>query len=85
LEGVQICGKTGTVQNPHGDDHSMFIAFAPKEDPQIALSVIVENSGYGSTWAAPIASLMVEKYLNDTITRPYIENRIMNGNLIAKK
>jgi penicillin-binding protein 2 len=80
---VKICGKTGTVQNPHGKDHSMFIAFAPLEDPQIAMSVIVENSGYGSTWAAPIASLMIEKYLNDSITRPYIENRILEGNLIS--
>lgn len=85
LPGVQICGKTGTVQNPHGKDHSMFIAFAPKENPKIAMSVIVENSGYGSTWAAPIASLMIEKYLNDTITRPYIENRILQGDLISKK
>ncbi len=85
LDGVEICGKTGTVQNPHGKDHSMFIAFAPKEDPQIALSVIVENSGYGSTWAAPIASLLIEKYLNDTISRPYIENRILDGDLISKK
>ena len=85
LEGVKICGKTGTVQNPHGDDHSMFIAFAPKEDPQIAMSVIVENSGYGSTWAAPIASLMIEQYLNDTITRPWIEKRMLEGNLIAKE
>ncbi len=84
LEGIQICGKTGTVQNPHGDDHSMFIAFAPKDNPQIALSVIVENSGYGSTWAAPIASLMVEKYLNDTITRKHIERRMLEGNLIKK-
>jgi penicillin-binding protein 2 len=84
LEGVAICGKTGTVQNPHGDDHSMFIAFAPKENPQIALTVIVENSGYGSTWAAPIASLMVEKYLNDTIARPHIEKRMLEGNLIEK-
>ena len=84
LEGVHICGKTGTVQNPHGKDHSMFIAFAPKENPQIALSVIVENSGYGSVWAAPMASLMIEKYLNDTITRPYIEKRMLDGNLIAK-
>jgi penicillin-binding protein 2 len=82
LPGVKICGKTGTVQNPHGKDHSMFIAFAPLEDPQIAMSVIVENSGYGSTWAAPIASLMIEKYLNDTITRPHIEKRILEGNLI---
>ena len=84
LKDVHICGKTGTVQNPHGDDHSMFIAFAPKENPQIALSVIVENSGYGSTWAAPIASLMIEKYLNDTITRPHIEKRMLEGNLIIK-
>ncbi|MCB0807142.1 MAG: penicillin-binding protein 2 [Bacteroidales bacterium] len=85
LPGVKICGKTGTVQNPHGEDHSMFIAFAPKENPKIAMSVIVENSGYGSTWAAPIASLMIEKYLNDTISRPMIENRILNGNLITKE
>lgn len=85
LEGVDICGKTGTVQNPHGDDHSMFIAFAPKENPQIAMSVIVENSGYGSTWAAPIASLLIEKYLNDTISRPYIEKRMLEGDLIHKK
>lgn len=84
LEGVQICGKTGTVQNPHGADHSMFIAFAPKENPQIAITVIVENSGYGSTWAAPIASLMIEEYLNDTITRPHIVKRMVEGNLISK-
>lgn len=85
LEGVQICGKTGTVQNPHGKDHSMFIAFAPKDDPQIAMSVIVENSGYGSTWAAPIASLMIEKYLNDTISRPHVVKRMVEGNLISGK
>ncbi len=84
LEGVHICGKTGTVQNPHGKDHSMFIAFAPKDDPEIAISVIVENSGYGSTWAAPIASLLIEKYLNDTISRPYIEKRILESNLISR-
>jgi penicillin-binding protein 2 len=85
LEGVEICGKTGTVQNPHGKDHSLFIAFAPKDNPQIAMSVIVENSGYGSTWAAPMASLMVEKYLNDTISRPHIEKRMLEGDLISKK
>jgi len=85
LPGVQICGKTGTVQNPHGKDHSMFIAFAPKEDPRIAMSVIVENSGYGSTWAAPIASLMIEKYLNDTISRPHIEKRMLEGDLIHNR
>ena len=85
LPGVHICGKTGTVQNPHGKDHSMFIAFAPLENPKIAMAVIVENSGYGSTWAAPIASLMIEKYLNDTITRKAMETRIMEGNLIHRK
>lgn len=82
LPGVEICGKTGTVENPHGKDHSMFIAFAPRENPQIAMSVIIENAGFGSTWAAPIASLMIEKYLNDTITRPLIEQRMLEGNLI---
>jgi penicillin-binding protein 2 len=85
MESIKQCGKTGTVQNPHGEDHSMFIAFAPIEDPQIALTVIVENSGYGSTWAAPIASLMIEKFLNDTIARPMLEKRMFEGNLIDKK
>jgi penicillin-binding protein 2 len=84
LEGVKICGKTGTVQNPHGKDHSIFVAFAPMENPKIAMSVIVENSGYGSTWAAPIASLMIEQYLNDTITRKRLEKRILDGNLISR-
>ncbi len=83
LEGVKIGGKTGTVQNPHGKDHSMFIAFAPVDNPQIAMSVIVENSGYGSTWAAPIATLLIEKYLNDTIARKHIEKRMLEGNLIS--
>ena len=63
----------------------MFIAFAPRENPKIAMSVIVENSGYGSTWGAPIASLLVEKYLNDTITRRHIEKRMLEGNLISKE
>jgi penicillin-binding protein 2 len=58
---VIICGKTGTAQNPHGKDHSLFVAFAPRENPQIAIAVMVENAGFGATWAAPIASLMMEK------------------------
>ncbi|RLD84543.1 MAG: penicillin-binding protein 2 [Bacteroidetes bacterium] len=82
LPGLNICGKTGTAQNPHGVDHSIFIAFAPKENPKIAISVYVENAGYGGTWAAPIASLMIEKYLNDSISRPYVEDRILNANLL---
>lgn len=82
LHSVAICGKTGTAQNPHGKNHSLFIAFAPRDNPKIAISVICENAGYGSTWAAPIASLMIEKYLNDTIRRHDIEERMINGNLI---
>ncbi len=82
LDSIKQCGKTGTVQNPHGDDHSIFIAFAPMDDPQIALSVIVENSGYGSTWAAPIASLMIEKYLTGKTIRPRVEKKMLEGDLI---
>ena len=87
LDGIKQCGKTGTVQNPHGEDHSIFIAFAPMDNPKIALTVIVENSGFGSTWAAPIASLMIEKYIKRKSDRPALEKRIMEGDLIhtAKK
>ena len=81
----EICGKTGTAQNPHGEDHSIFIAFAPKENPTIAIAVYVENGGWGSTWAAPIASLMIEKYLKKTITNKAQETFILNGSLIAKE
>ncbi|WP_210463443.1 penicillin-binding protein 2 [Rufibacter roseolus] len=69
--GVVLCGKTGTVQNPHGKDHSVFIAFAPKDDPKIAIAVYVENAGGGATAAAPMASLMIEKYLTDTVKTTY--------------
>jgi penicillin-binding protein 2 len=82
LANINICGKTGTAQNPHGEDHSIFVAFAPRENPKIAIAVYVENSGFGSTWAAPIASLMIEKYLTDTITRKWYEDRILNANLL---
>ncbi len=82
LDSIRQAGKTGTVQNPHGEDHSMFIAFAPLDNPQIAISVIVENSGYGSRWAAPIASLMIEKYLKGEVSRKAIETRMLEGNLI---
>ena len=79
------CGKTGTAQNPHGEDHSLFVAFAPKHDPQIAIAVIVENAGFGTTYAAPIASLMMEKYVNDSIapSRAWIEKRMFKANLIS--
>lgn len=79
---IPICGKTGTAQNPHGENHSVFIAFAPRNKPKIALAVYVENGGYGSTWAAPMASLMIEKYLTGEVTRAYLENHIVNTDLL---
>ncbi|TCO10746.1 penicillin-binding protein 2 [Natronoflexus pectinivorans] len=84
IPGISISGKTGTAQNPHGENHSIFVAFAPKDDPKIAIAVYVENAGYGSTYAAPIASLMVEKYLNRAIhpSRGWIETRMMNASFI---
>jgi len=82
LDSIALCGKTGTAQNPHGEDHSIFICFAPKDNPQIALAVFVENAGGGSKFAAPIASLMVEKYLTDTITRSVLEQPILEADLI---
>jgi penicillin-binding protein 2 len=85
--GISMCGKTGTVQNPQGEDHSMFIAFAPKDNPKIAVCAIVENAGGGSKFAAPVASLMIEKYLNDTIStkRKELEKRILETDLIHPK
>jgi penicillin-binding protein 2 len=85
LDSIRVGGKTGTAQNPHGKEHSLFVAFGPVENPKIAISVIVENAGYGSTWAAPIASLMIEKYLNRTVKRDMIEQRMLEGNLNASR
>lgn len=82
IEGMEVCGKTGTAENPHGEDHSVFIAFAPKQNPKIAIAVYVENAGFGGTWAAPIASLMIEQYLNDSIANPLKEQRILEANLL---
>lgn len=82
---IPICGKTGTAQNPHGEDHSVFIAFAPKDDPKIAIAVFVENAGFGGTWAAPIASLMIEKYLRDSITRPHLEKYVLEKKFYISK
>jgi len=77
LDSIIICGKTGTAQNPHGKDHSIFVAFAPKDNPQIAIAVYVENAGFGSTFAAPIASLMIEEYLTKKIKRKYLEDYVL--------
>ena len=79
MDNISVCGKTGTAENPHGEDHSIFIAFAPKENPQIALAVYVENGGWGSTWAVPIGSLMLEEYLTDSIKRVELEKYILEG------
>jgi penicillin-binding protein 2 len=81
LPNIEMCGKTGTAENPHGQDHSIFIAFAPRENPQIAISIIVENGYWGSRWAAPIASLMAELYLTGEISRPELEKRMREGDL----
>jgi penicillin-binding protein 2 len=82
---ISFCGKTGTAQNPHGKDHSIFSGFAPKENPKIAIAVFVENAGFGATYAAPIASLMVEKYLHDTIAtkRIPLQERMFKARIIS--
>ncbi len=76
---IEVAGKTGTIQNGSFRDHSAFVAFAPADNPKIAISVYVEYAGFGGTYAAPIASLMMEKYLTDTITNKYKENRILDA------
>ena len=88
INDLYICGKTGTAQNPHGEDHSTFIAFGSKEkdqDPAIAIAVYVENGTWGSVWAAPIATLMIEKYLTGKIKDQNIYDKIINANLLNKK
>jgi penicillin-binding protein 2 len=94
LDGVTICAKTGTAENKaivNGEvikmaNHSMFVAFAPRENPKIAIAVAIENAGFGATWAAPIASLLIEKYLKDSISsgRKGMEDKMMNAHLINK-
>lgn len=86
LPNVEVCGKTGTSENPHGKDHSVFFAFAPRDNPKIAVAVYVENGGWGATYAVPIGGLMIEKYLNQRIAdnRKWLENRILEADLITK-
>lgn len=84
IHDIVVAGKTGTAQNPHGEDHSVFMAFAPYDNPKIAIAVFVENAGFGGTWAAPIASLMIEKYLKREISEESKrkEKRILEADLI---
>jgi penicillin-binding protein 2 len=90
VPGIEVCGKTGTVENfvkingvrVQLTDHSMFVAFAPRENPKIAVAVFVENGYWGGRWAAPIASLVIEKYLKENVRRTYLENRMINGSLL---
>lgn len=89
VEGIKICGKTGTAENKirvggktyQLKDHSIFVAFAPRDNPKIAIAVFIENSGYGATWAGPIATLMIEKYINGKISRTDLEERMLKGSL----
>ncbi len=84
LKDIEVCGKTGTAQNPHGRDHSIFMGFAPYQNTKIAICVYVENAGFGATYAVPIGSLLIEKYLTGKISpeRKYIEERMLNSNTI---
>lgn len=86
VEGLDICGKTGTAQNPHGDDNSVFICFAPKDNPKIAVAAYIEHGSFGARWAAPIASLLTEKYLTRNIddSRKELEKRMIEGVLLDK-
>ena len=93
VDGIEICGKTGTADNfarVNGKKvmlkpHSVFVAFAPKINPKIAIAVLVENAGFGAAWAAPIAGLMIEKYLTGEVKRKEMEKRMIDGNLIKTR
>lgn len=74
IPGIEVCGKTGTAENPHGKDHSAFIGFAPYQNPKVAICVYVENGGFGATYGVPIGKLMMEKYLKGEISE---ENKLL--------
>ncbi len=84
IEDIRVCGKTGTAQNPHGKDHSVFMCFAPLEKPQIAVAVLIENAGFGGTWAAPVAGLIAEMHIRGSISpkRKWIEDYVLRANLM---
>lgn len=83
IEGIPYCAKTGTAQNS-GKDHSVFVCFAPRQNPKIAIGILIENAGFGATYAGPIARLMMEKYLKGKITRPDLEKKMLEADLIHK-
>lgn len=85
LGDIEVCGKTGTAQNPHGPDHSVFMGFAPYHDPKIAVAVYVENAGFGATYGVPIGALMIEKYLRGEVadSRKGMESKMLHSNTIV--
>jgi penicillin-binding protein 2 len=85
IPGVVACGKTGTAENPHGNSHAVFMAFAPRDNPKIAMACLIENAGFGGVWAAPLVSLAIEKYLTGKVTRLKEEERYKAVDLINKK
>lgn len=85
LPGIEVCGKTGTAQNPHGKDHSAFMGFAPMNNPKIAIAVYVENAGFGATYGVPIGSLMMEKYLKGKVSRTHLEEEMIQSNTILQQ
>lgn len=86
LPDIEVCGKTGTAENPHGRDHSLFMGFAPKKNPKVAICVMVENAGFGATFGVPVARLMLQKYLKGTIPASDlgIEERIANSIILPQ-
>jgi penicillin-binding protein 2 len=92
IKDIEVCGKTGTAENftkidgvrTQLTDHSIFIAFAPKDNPKIAIAVFIENGYWGGRWAAPIASLMIEKYINKEVKRAWLEKRMLEGSLVTE-
>ena len=83
---IEVCGKTGTSENPHGEDHSVFFGFAPRNQPKIAIAVYIENAGWGGSFATPVAGLMIEKYLKGDISegRKWIETKMLEADMIHK-
>ena len=86
LPDIEVCGKTGTAENPHGKDHSIFMGYAPYKEPKVAIAAFVENAGFGATYAVPIGRLMIEKYLRGNILpeSESIEEYIVNSVILPE-